>query len=103
MAYHALEKLHQLHDGYRKVFRVGHTEVLLLQEEGKTYLIENRCPHMDAPLQFGRISAGCIRCPMHGISFELRSGQCSPPVPAPVPPLKVFTPIYEGNTIGMQV
>ena len=103
MAYQPLEKLHQLHDGYRRVFRVGNMELLLLQDDGKPYLIENRCPHMDAPLHFGAITNGCLRCPMHGISFELRSGRCSPPVPAPVPPLKTFTPIYEGNTIGVQV
>ena len=34
MAFVALEKLHQLYDGYRRVFRIGKQEWILLQEEG---------------------------------------------------------------------
>ena len=102
MAYQALEKLHQLHDGYRKVFRVGQMELLLVQEDSKLYLLENRCPHMDAPLLHGRIQNGVIQCPMHRICFDLRSGACDPGIPAPVGALKVFTPVYEGNTVGIE-
>lgn len=44
MAYVALAKLHQLYDGYRQALRVAGRELLLLQEEGRLYLIANRCP-----------------------------------------------------------
>jgi|GEM_PF-5219833 len=46
MAFVPLEKLGRLHDGYKKVFKVDRHNLLLMQLEGKVYLIENRCPHM---------------------------------------------------------
>ena len=41
MAFVALEKLHQLYDGYRRVFRIGKQEWILLQEEGRAYCLAN--------------------------------------------------------------
>lgn len=99
--FYPLEKLHRLHDGYQKAFKIGRKELLLIQDEGKVHLIENRCPHMDAPLTFASVSAGVIRCPMHGIEFNLLSGVGR--TPAPLSPIQVFTPIYEGNVVGIDL
>lgn len=102
MAFVPLEKLHQLHDGYRRCFRVERLSLILLQDQGQIHLIENRCPHMDAALERGSVSNGSIRCPMHGISFRLRDG-AAVNTPAHLPPLKTFVPAYEGNTIGIVI
>jgi len=102
MAFIALEKLHQLYDGYRRVFRIGGREWVLLQEEGKLYCIANQCPHLQAPLAQASIFRQLLRCPAHGIEFDLRSG-------LPVNPLScrhalTFLPlIYEGNQIGLDL
>lgn len=101
MAYQVLEKLHKLHDGYRKVVRVGQQEVILIQEQGQVYIISNRCTHMDAPLQSGTIQNGYIRCPLHGVEFSLKDG-CSK-IPGPLKPIRHFPPVYEGNTIGIEI
>lgn len=97
--FYPLEKLHLLHDGYQKAIKIGRRDLLLLQDEGRLYLIENRCPHMDAPLTFASVRSGVIRCPMHGIEFNLQTGEGR--TPAPLSPIETFTPVYEGNVVGV--
>ena len=102
MAFVALEKLHQLYDGYRRVFRIGRKEWILLQEAGRIYCIVNQCLHLQAPLAQASIANNVLRCPAHGIEFDLRSGM-------PVNPLScrhalTYLPlIYEGNQIGLDI
>jgi nitrite reductase/ring-hydroxylating ferredoxin subunit len=102
MAFVALEKLHQLYDGYRRVICIGGREWILLQEEGRCYCIANQCPHLQAPLALASIANNILRCPTHGIEFDLRSGM-------PVNPLScchalAFLPlIYDGNQIGLDL
>lgn len=103
MAYQALEILHQLYDGYRRVFRVAGRELLLLQEEGRTYLLTNRCPHMDAPLHKASVAGDVLRCPVHGIEFDLRSGQALNAPGGCVGPLAFVPVVYEGNTLGVDL
>lgn len=103
MAYQSLEKLHQLQEGYRRIFKVAGRDLLLLQEEGRTYLMTNRCPHMDAPLHKASVAAGVLRCPVHGIEFDLRTGEALDAPPGCVGPLEFIPLIYEGNTVGIEV
>ena len=103
MAYIALEKLHQLYDGYRRPVRVHGRELLLLQEDGKLYLIANRCPHMDAPLHKATVNQAVLRCPLHGIEFDLRSGLAVGAMADCVGGLEFFPLVYEGNTVGVDI
>lgn len=101
MGYLALEKLHQLYDGYRRPVRISGNEYLLLQEEGRVYLLLNRCPHQQAPLLQASISNGQLRCPRHGMVFDLLSGR---PVTANGCAALTFLPlVYDGNTLGVDV
>jgi nitrite reductase/ring-hydroxylating ferredoxin subunit len=97
--YYPLEKLHQLREGYQRPFRVEGKELLLIHSEGQTYLIENLCPHMEAPLTFATIAGDYIRCPMHGIEFSLRTG--SPHMSGCKNGLTKLMPAYEGQTVGV--
>lgn len=101
MVFHPLEKLHLLHDGYQKAFRINGLDLLLIQDEGRTVLIQNRCPHMEAPLTYGQVSQCMIRCPMHRIEFSLRDGQAR--APGRLDPLKFYPPVYEGNMVGVVI
>ncbi|MDQ2077909.1 Rieske (2Fe-2S) protein [Marinimicrobium sp. ABcell2] len=103
MAYQALEKLHQLYDGYLNRIRLGGRDLLLVQEEGKVYLLANRCPHMDAPLHKASVRAGILRCPVHGIEFDLLTGRALGPAAECVGPLQSLPLVYEGNTVGVDV
>lgn len=99
MPFVALEKLHLLYDGYRKTVMIAGKPYLLLQENGRVSLLENVCPHAGAPLTYATYNNGCLRCPMHGIEFDLSSGRSRNQVCVNE---LVFLPlVYEGNQIGV--
>ncbi len=102
MPYIALEKLHNLYDGYRKPVRVAGHELLLLQEQGKVQLIKNACPHLGAPLTKASFINDCLHCPVHGIAFNVFSGQAVNSS-ACTQRLQFFSLVYEGNTLGIDV
>lgn len=104
MAYHQLEQLHRLHDGYMQTFKVQHLNLLLIQDQGRVYLIENRCPHMDVPLATGDLIGGNrIRCRSHGIEFNLDSGRAGGALSDALDCLKKFPLAYQGSTVGIDV
>lgn len=103
MRFFSLEKLINLHDGYRRQFRIDDLELLLIQEQGERYLLESRCPHRDHPLLQAKLDDSSIQCPLHGYRFSLQDGavlRCTEEV---CRGLRVFTPIYEGNAIGVML
>lgn len=101
MGYLALEKLHQLYDGYRRLVRIGGHDYLLLQEAGKLYLLLNRCPHQQAPLLQASIVNGQLRCPRHGMLFDLQTAQ--PQVANGCAPLTLLPLAYDHNTVGVDI
>ncbi|WP_185230628.1 Rieske (2Fe-2S) protein [Teredinibacter franksiae] len=104
MAFVPLEKLGRLHDGYKKVFKVDRHNLLLMQLEGKVYLIENRCPHMDVPLDTGTaLPGGRLRCRAHGIEFNLESGRADGPLAKQLECLKRYAIRYEGSQLGVEL
>ena len=103
MAYQPLVPLHQLHDGYRRSFCVAGRELLLLQEAGQVSLLVNRCPHMQAPLDKATLHQGVLRCPVHGIEFELRGGRALNAPGGCVGPLELVSIIYQGNSLGVEL
>lgn len=103
MAFYPLANLVDLYDGYRAVFRVQGHELLLIQDNGDTYLIENRCPHMDAPLVTGQVEAGAITCRAHGIRFQLRDGKPLGPLASTLDCLRLYNVAYDGHKIGVDL
>lgn len=104
MAFYPLEQLSRLYDGYQKDFNVGGVSLLLLQMEGVPVIIENSCPHMDAPLTHAaQVPGGLIRCRVHGIEFRLDNGRACGPLANTLDCLKKFPPVYEGDKIGVDL
>lgn len=101
MPFVALEKLHQLHDGYRKAISLAGQSLLLLQENGKTLLIKNSCPHAGATLTHATSTGPTLRCPLHGMEFDLTSGRSTNP--ACNQGLQFIPLVYEGNTLGVEI
>lgn len=99
MQYVALDKLINLFDGYRQVFRINHLSVLLIQENGQRFAIQADCPHRDWPLQNGVVNGREIVCSKHGWSFDLQTGR--PTHPMADCPLKTWPVSYQDNTIGI--
>jgi len=63
-----------LREGYRKAFQVAGRQLLLMEEGGQRFLLENRCPHAGSPLHEATFQDGNLRCPLHGLCFNLTSG-----------------------------
>lgn len=105
MAFRALEKLMNLHDGYRSVFRIDGLELLLLVEAGKTFLLLNSCPHLGKSLYAAAVSADgkVLRCPHHGLEFDLYSGRNVNNNSQSCAPLKLYKFAYQGNLIGVDL
>lgn len=102
MAFHRLEKLINLHDGYRQLFRVEHLQLLLIQEKGQRYLLRNMCPHKGFPLHTGTMTGTRLRCAYHAIEFDLaRGGSC---VQHPLQPgVKMYALVYEESDVGVEL
>jgi nitrite reductase/ring-hydroxylating ferredoxin subunit len=55
---------------------------LLIQEEGRTFGLEDRCPHLEAALAKGDCDGHRLWCPKHGFCFDLSSGARLSPTPS---------------------
>ncbi len=73
-AWHPVAYLRELGDRPLAVQLMDQPLVLFRGSEGIAVL-EDRCPHRNAPLSAGRIADGTIECPYHGWRFD-GLGQC---------------------------
>ena len=51
-------------------------EFALINLAGEFYAIDDRCPHRGASLGCGWVEENRISCPMHGWTFDPRTGAC---------------------------
>ncbi len=71
----------ELAAGEMRRFEIGDQDPVLLCRIGDDYLIvDDECTHAIASLSEGRLEGETIFCPLHGGSFNVRSGKaCSLP------------------------
>jgi 3-phenylpropionate/trans-cinnamate dioxygenase ferredoxin subunit len=69
----------ELAPGERKLTFVEGRGIVLFNVDGSIHAIENSCPHNGASLASGKLDGCVLRCPAHGLRFDLRSG-CMPGV-----------------------
>jgi nitrite reductase/ring-hydroxylating ferredoxin subunit len=58
------------------LFRVTHADldVLIAHTSEGLIAVDDRCPHMSAPLSIGRLEGCVVQCPLHQGSFDLATG-----------------------------
>ena len=61
----------ELPPGQRKLVFVKGKSVVLFNVGGTIHAIENSCPHNGASLASGCIEGSVLRCPAHGLKFDL--------------------------------
>jgi nitrite reductase/ring-hydroxylating ferredoxin subunit len=98
-----LEKFINLHDGYRRVFKIDERQLLLIQEHGERYLIEAFCPHRGHPLADAAIQNNTIRCPLHGYQFALRDGALRVASEEPCRALRRYDVVYRDTDLGVML
>ena len=52
----------------------GDLDVLLAHTEMGIFAVDDRCPHMSAPLSIGVLEGCIVACPLHNGRFDLASG-----------------------------
>lgn len=58
----------------RRVTR-GDLDVLLAHTPDGIVAVDDRCPHMSAPLSIGTLEGCVVACPLHEGAFDLRTGE----------------------------
>ncbi|HRF87791.1 MAG TPA: Rieske (2Fe-2S) protein [Pseudomonadales bacterium] len=99
MRFIALEKLHRMHDGYKRAVMVDGRNLLLFQCDDQIHIVDNICPHAGAALDRGSIRSGQLICPWHGIAFDVRTGQAA----TCGLQLVKYTPAFEQQSVGILV
>jgi 3-phenylpropionate/trans-cinnamate dioxygenase ferredoxin subunit len=61
----------ELAQGERKLVFVDGQTIVVFNIEGTIRAIDNSCPHHGASLANGRLDGRTLRCPAHGLSFDL--------------------------------
>jgi nitrite reductase/ring-hydroxylating ferredoxin subunit len=73
--YEALVALADLPPGALLRVSRGDLDILIAHSEAGLLAIEDRCPHMAAPLSVGRLEGCILHCPLHRGSFDVRDGE----------------------------
>lgn len=64
-----------LKEGRAKRVDLGGRTIAVFKHRGEPWAIEDTCPHRGGPLGKGEIDGDCVRCPLHGWPFDLRTGK----------------------------
>ena len=67
----------ELAPGQRKLIFVDGRTIVLFNIDGTIHAIDNACPHNGASLASGQLDGCVLRCPAHGLRFDVRTG-CMP-------------------------
>ncbi len=65
----------ELQEGKMKLLSVEGTPVLFIKQNGKIFVIDNRCPHMGCGFSGGTLDGFVIVCPCHDWRFNLETGE----------------------------
>ena len=92
----------ELPPGQMRCVEVAGIAVLLIHaKDGKIYAVNNICTHAYAKLDEGRLRANRLICPLHGASFDIRTGAV---LGAPATePLASYPARIAGDHIELQV
>ena len=74
-AFEVVAPLEELPAGAMLRITRGDLDVLVVHCEAGLVAIEDRCPHMAAPLSVGHLEGCVIHCPLHRGAFDLRDGE----------------------------
>jgi 3-phenylpropionate/trans-cinnamate dioxygenase ferredoxin subunit len=68
-------KSKDLAPGQRQCVEVQKFHVVLFNQAGELYAIENVCPHAGLPLADGALANRTLICPYHGYCFDIKTGR----------------------------
>lgn len=87
----------ELPDHGMRRMTVGKRQVLVCRLGESVFAVRANCPHRGAPLDEGRLEGPLLRCPWHGVKFDVRTGG------RVCPPICSDLTVYEAEVRGDQV
>jgi nitrite reductase (NADH) small subunit len=89
--YFSVAAAESLKPGTGRTVHVRGREFALYNLDGEFHAIDDLCPHRGGPLGAGLLENGSILCPLHGWSFDLKTGHCrsNPEKPVQSYPVRV--------------
>jgi len=59
-----------------QLLRVEHSgkALCLAYVDGRVYAVDDMCSHEEASLAKGSLHGDCVKCPLHGSRFDLKTG-----------------------------
>jgi len=87
----------ELDDGQVMAVQAGDAEIVLACVAGEVHAVDAICNHGHGYLDQGWLDGHAIVCPLHGGSFDLRSG--APVAPPCEQPIKRYAVRIEGGDI----
>ncbi|HEU4919721.1 MAG TPA: Rieske 2Fe-2S domain-containing protein [Candidatus Limnocylindrales bacterium] len=73
-AWHAVGDAGELAPGEMRRVTVGDLDILLAHTVAGLVAVDDRCPHMSAPLSIGALDGCVVACPLHEGRFDLCTG-----------------------------
>ncbi len=92
--------LSDLPPGSRKLVRTEGNSLLLFNLDGVVHAIADSCPHAGAWLGSGKLDGCWLRCPVHGMTFDVRTGRMRGNAGLA---LRVYPVRLEGETVGVDL
>jgi nitrite reductase/ring-hydroxylating ferredoxin subunit len=74
-AFEAVARLAELPLGTLVRVTRGDLDILIAHTEAGILAVDDRCPHMSAPLSQGALEGCVVDCPLHGGRFDLATGR----------------------------
>ncbi|MDA1193050.1 MAG: nitrite reductase (NAD(P)H) small subunit [Candidatus Poribacteria bacterium] len=90
----ALGEVEQIPVGEGRVFLVAGKGIAVFRaRSGELFGVDDSCPHRGGPLGDGLLAGRTVVCPLHGKSFNVRTGEC---LQGDVDPVNTY-PVREEN------
>lgn len=94
-------QLEQVKPGKMLAVTVDSYDILLANVDGTIYAVDDLCPHEDTPLSTGSLHDDCVKCPLHGSRFDLKTGE---PLEEPAEEaIKTYPVTIQDNIIFIQL
>jgi nitrite reductase (NADH) small subunit len=101
LRYFSIAQVESLPPGTGRTVQVRGRDFAIYNWNGTFFAVDDLCPHKGAQLGAGSLEEGKVFCPLHGWSFDLKTGRC---FSNPEKPVQTYpTRVHDGEVqIGLE-
>lgn len=103
MAFYKLCKINEMDLERIYPHELDGTNIILIRTQHGVFALENRCGHMEVPLDDGKVEEGTVVCAVHGISFRLEDGSVSNRPWENCTAMKTYDISLKDDVIGVEI